>query len=137
MVKHLFPYQKAFSKWLLSLSILFSGFAFFGYTDNLIPDIEELAQTEQLFSGNDTSKNSISYIKAVKFWHISRLLTSCIREQKYALLLSNQRYIVSYNTISNQVITFDFDKCFMQYILYPQSSKQEPSLSLIGSFTSA
>ncbi len=129
MIKHSLSYRKTFSKWLLALSILFSGLTFFGDTDNFPPKFEETLQTEQLHLGKG-SKNATSFHKAFAFLLIKNALTACIREHKYVLLLSNQNYLRLHRVSIKSIQSFDIVKKNIAIIQYTKTSLEEKPATL-------
>jgi len=133
MIRKLSYIKYHFSKLVLAVGVLFSAFTFLDDIDNLPSQTDDTNQTEQLFSGNDGSKKITSFYNALAFSLAQEVLSHCIKEHKYTLLLSNKIYSRLHKVNLNRAQSYEIARRFISHIYYSHnSSKGKPFAILLG-----
>jgi hypothetical protein len=129
-----FPYHKdKLTKWLLTVSLLFSIFTFSGYAGNYQSRQQQATQTELVISINHkTCKRTISYKKAFELISSNDFLISPYNSWTNTLFIYNILTKVKLDSISRQFCFRRSADHFLQKKSIPQSSDEDFFVIFIG-----
>lgn len=129
-----FTYHKdKLTKWLLTVTLLFSIFTFSGYADNYHSRQSQTTQTELVISSNQQScKRTISYKKAFELSIINDFLIFSYKSWTNALFTYNILTKVKFDSISKQYCSHRPADRFPQIKAIPKSSDEDILVTFIG-----
>ena len=119
------------TKYLLTISMLFSVFTFYGFVGQSISQQHKTTQTELVFSSKKTLKKKVFYKKAVSL-SLESVLNSSLTYFKNVLMSYNVLTKVAFNSVSKKTQSFELINIFLQRKTIPQISDQDNFLFLIS-----
>ncbi len=134
MINTKHPYYKdRLTKWLLTLTLLFSVFTFLCNIGNLQTRQQESKQIEIVASINSKIYNrAISYKKGLKLVSFISPINALYKSWKNSLITSNLLTKVKLDNISKQYQSHKFAYRFLQVKKISQSSDEDIFATLIG-----
>ncbi|MBC7845439.1 MAG: hypothetical protein H7Y10_02995 [Flavobacterium sp.] len=131
-MKTQYPYKDRLTKWLLTVTLLFSVFTFSGYSGNFQSRQLETPQTEIVVSNfPKIYKRAVSYKKGMELINFSPL-NSSDKNWAYALFTYNILTKVSLDTITSEFYSHKPTKLFLQVKTIPQSADEDIFATFIG-----
>ena len=129
-----FTYHKdKLTKWLLTVTLLFSIFTFSGYAGNSQSRQQQTTQTELVISSNHkTCKRTISYKKAIVLIRCNDFLISPYKCWTNTLSTYNILTKVKFDSISRQFCSQKSANSFLPVKTIPQSSDEDFFVTFIG-----
>ncbi len=133
MMKTQYPsYKNRLTKWLLTVTLLFSVFTFSGYAGNSQSRQLETTHTELVVSSNPKIyKRAVSYKKGMELILFSPLISSD-KNWVNTLLTYNLLTKVKLDTISRQYYSHKPVNHFLQVKTIPQNSDEDIFATFIG-----
>jgi hypothetical protein len=129
-----FTYHKdKLTKWLLTVTLLFSIFTFSGYAGNYQSRQQQATQTELVIPSNHkTCKRTISYKKAFELISSNGFLISTYKSWTNTLFTYNILTKIKLDSISRQFCFHKPTDRFLQVKTIPQNSDEDIFITFIG-----
>jgi len=126
-------YKDKLTKWLLTITLLFSVFTFSGYASNSQSRQQQATQTELVISNNHkTCKRVISYKKYFELISYNDFLISTYISWANTLFTYNILTKVKLDSISKQFYSYKSTGRFLQVKTIPKSSDEDIFVTFIG-----
>jgi len=131
--QYTYYYKDRLTKWLLTVTLLFSIFTFSGYAGNSQSRQQETTQTELVVSNNHKiCKQAISYKKGLELISFISPLNSSDKNWINSLITYNILTKVKLDNISRQFHSHKSADHFLQVKTIPQSSDEDIFDAFIG-----
>jgi hypothetical protein len=132
-MKTQYPYKDKLTKWLFTVTLLFSIFTFSGYAGNSQSRQLETNQTELVVSNySKICKRAVSYKKGVELSHLISPLSNSDKNWINVLFTYNILAKVKLDNISRQFYYYVPTNHFLQVKTIPQSSDEDIFATFIG-----
>ena len=130
--KQVIKNRETIAAWLLKVTLFVSLFAFSGYTANNQQQ-QQTTKTELVVSGNATSKQTVSYKRALKLCYKNKITSQlCSREIYRSLYHYAARIKTILDNTVNEVLSFEKPNIFFKIKHTPHFSDEDIFNSLRG-----